>query len=230
MDAAYSIRLIPRQIEPPLDINWLAEWFGVEVEIRPLPTKVAGLYLRTGSGAHVILNSGDSPERQRWTTAHELAHHVLSIGKMESCETFQVQVRERDHAEDIPLLVRHFIARFHAQTGRDVRDVSREALAALMRYDFPGNVRELENAVEHAFVLCRGKSIDLCCLPPEIGRPVMAAAGTEGVPGAFDQAEAAVIRKVLAQNGGHRVRTAQALGIHKATLLRKMHRFGISYP
>ena len=78
----YAIRLIPRQIEPPLDIHWLAEWLGVELEIRPLPKKVAGIYLRTDIGPHVILNSHDCPERQRWTTAHELAHHILNIGQM----------------------------------------------------------------------------------------------------------------------------------------------------
>ncbi len=71
MDPAYAIRLIPRHIEPPLDINWLAEWFGVEVEIRPLPPKVAGIYLRTDSRTHVILNAHDCPERQRWTVAHK---------------------------------------------------------------------------------------------------------------------------------------------------------------
>ncbi|MCE5315148.1 MAG: ImmA/IrrE family metallo-endopeptidase [Armatimonadota bacterium] len=94
LETAYAIRLIPRHIEPPLDLNWLAEWFGVEVEIRPLPKSVAGLYIHTDYGPHIILNSNDSPERQRWTTAHELAHHILSIGKQSSDEVFRIKTDE----------------------------------------------------------------------------------------------------------------------------------------
>ncbi|MCE5200253.1 ImmA/IrrE family metallo-endopeptidase [bacterium] len=101
MDPAYTIRLIPRQIEPPLDINWLAEWLGVEVEIRPLPRNVAGLYLHTDSGAHILLNAGDCPERQRWTTAHELAHHILNIGRHSPKNAFQINTGKRDHSEDL---------------------------------------------------------------------------------------------------------------------------------
>lgn len=91
MEMPFGIRLIPRHIEPPLDLNWLAEWFGVEIEIRPLPKNVAGMYLRTEMGAHIILNSNDSPERQRWTTAHELAHHVLCIGRQSPEDAFRIK-------------------------------------------------------------------------------------------------------------------------------------------
>ncbi|HQK52434.1 MAG TPA: sigma 54-interacting transcriptional regulator [Myxococcota bacterium] len=136
----------------------------------------------------------------------------------------------RERPEDIPLLARHFIARFRARTGRDVHDISTEALGALMRYDFPGNVRELENAIEHAFVLCRGPRIDLCCLPSEIALAGSPPSNGRSAGDAFAEAEATVIRKALAANNGHRVRTAAALGIHKSTLLRKMARLGIRTP
>ena len=62
----------------------------------------------------------------------------------------------RDRREDIPLLVDHFIARFNRLKGKDIAGVSDDVLARLMEHDFPGNVRELENIIEHAFVLCRG--------------------------------------------------------------------------
>jgi Zn-dependent peptidase ImmA (M78 family) len=101
MDTTYAIRLIPRQIEPPLDVNWLAEWFGVELEIRPLPKRVAGVYLRTDTGAHIILNSSDSPERQRWTTAHELAHHIFCIGRQSPDDAFRIKTDSDDGAEDL---------------------------------------------------------------------------------------------------------------------------------
>lgn len=95
-EPAYTIRLIPRRIEPPLDLNWLAEWFGVEVEIRPLPINTSGLYLQTEYESHIILNANDPPERQRWTTAHELAHHILSIGKLTPSEAFRIKTDTSD--------------------------------------------------------------------------------------------------------------------------------------
>lgn len=101
MESTYAIRLIPRRIEPPLDLDWLAEWLGIEVEIRPLPKKVAGIYLRTDWGAHIILNSNDRPERQRWTEAHELAHHILSIGKVSQDSMFQIDVTGSRRDENI---------------------------------------------------------------------------------------------------------------------------------
>ncbi len=72
--------------------------------------------------------------------------------------------------EDIPLLVRHFIERFNAATGKQVLGISPNALAALALHDWPGNVRELENAMEHAFVLCRGELIRSAHLPDPLQR------------------------------------------------------------
>ena len=74
----------------------------------------------------------------------------------------------RDRREDIPLLVEHFIAKFNRLQGKDVVSVSDEVLARLMEHDYPGNVRELENIIEHAFVLCRGALIELAHLPPQL--------------------------------------------------------------
>jgi PAS domain S-box-containing protein len=136
----------------------------------------------------------------------------------------------KDRREDIPPLVRFFVERFAAETGRDIQGVTPGAMAALMRHDFPGNIRELENAIERGFVLCRGSVIDLDALPPEIALGATPADHGPAAADAFDLAEVAVIRRALAEHGGHRVRTAAALGIHKATLLRKMARFAIRYP
>ena len=74
----------------------------------------------------------------------------------------------RDRREDIPLLIEHFIAKFNRLQGKDVVGVSDEVLARLMEHDYPGNVRELENIIEHAFVLCRGALIELAHLPPQL--------------------------------------------------------------
>ena len=73
-----------------------------------------------------------------------------------------------DRKEDIPLLADHFIKRFNRLTGKTIAGISQRALATLMLHEWPGNIRELENAVEHAFVLCREDNIRVACLPDHI--------------------------------------------------------------
>ena len=130
-----------------------------------------------------------------------------------------------ERREDIPLLIDHFVRRFNAVTGEDVRALSREAVELLMRHDFPGNVRELENAIEHAFVLCRGKTIEPRHLPAEIARSKKAA--STGRADVLREAEAQALRTALERVGGNRERAARELGIHRVTLWRKMRRYGL---
>ena len=75
----------------------------------------------------------------------------------------------RERREDVPLLVEHFIKDFNKKLGRDVRGVSQEVLNLLMSYSWPGNIRELEHALEHAFILCRGQVLTADLLPAELG-------------------------------------------------------------
>ncbi|MGA1874286.1 MAG: sigma-54 interaction domain-containing protein [bacterium] len=129
--------------------------------------------------------------------------------------------------EDIPLLIDHFIQRFNASKGKDIQGVSELALALLMRYDYPGNVRELENIVEHCFVLCRGGEIQADHLPREVvstrSREV-----SEPMANPLRQAEAATIINTLQKYHGNRRKTASDLGLHKTTLWRKMKKYGIT--
>jgi transcriptional regulator with PAS, ATPase and Fis domain len=130
-----------------------------------------------------------------------------------------------ERREDIPLLVQHFLGRLSRKSGRPVAEVSDDVLALLLRYDFPGNVRELENIIEHAFVLSRGGPVLPSCLPREL---LSALEEPAAIPtGSFSEAEARTIRETLALHGGHRAKTAAALGIHPSTLWRKMKRYGI---
>lgn len=133
-----------------------------------------------------------------------------------------------DRREDIPLLVNHFIERFNALQGRRIARCSERVMAALMGYSFPGNVRELENAIEHAFVVCIGDTIQLEDLPSHI---VTAVTEPSGKPAAslnpLDTAEAETIRSVLSKHFGNRKRTAAELGISRNTLWRKMKRYGL---
>jgi PAS domain S-box-containing protein len=138
----------------------------------------------------------------------------------------------RARADDIPLLVEHFIQRFNALQGRRIRSASDRAMACLMSYHYPGNVRELENAIEHAFVVCAGDTIKLEDLPPHIhdqsarpGTPADERALQRSRP--LRNAEATAIREALNRHDGNRTRAAKDLGISRNTLWRKMKRHGI---
>ena len=93
------------------------------------------------------------------------------------------------------------------------------------RHDYPGNVRELENAIEHALVLCQGSTVHKKHLP----EPIQKATGhkVRGATEPLQSAEARTIQATLDRCGGNRVAAAQALGLHRSTLWRKMQRYGI---
>jgi transcriptional regulator with PAS, ATPase and Fis domain len=128
--------------------------------------------------------------------------------------------------------VDHFIKKFNATQGRRITGISERALAVLLRYDYPGNVRELENAVEHAFVVCGGNVIEREDLPPHVlgerlGPTEVRASGPEGTLGPLEGAEAVAIREALERHRGNRTRAAEELGISRNTLWRKMKRYSI---
>lgn len=134
-----------------------------------------------------------------------------------------------DRRDDIPLLVDHFINHFNVRTGKRITGLSPEAMCLFMHYDFPGNIRELENIIEHGFVLCRGRVITSEHLPRDLQGIATAAETPAGSSHAnLKDAEAGVIRALLAEHAGSRVKTARALGINPSTLWRKMKRLGIS--
>jgi PAS domain S-box-containing protein len=134
----------------------------------------------------------------------------------------------RERTEDIPLLVRHFIGRFRLETGRSITGITDDALAALARYSFPGNVRELENIIERAFVLCPGEQICLADLAEHIVRSVGSQVRLAGEQGGLEQAESTAIRDALDRHAGNRTHAAAELGIHRSTLIRKLKRYGLA--
>jgi len=135
----------------------------------------------------------------------------------------------RSRVEDVPLMVDHFIDRFNTLQGRRIRGISERAMKTLMAYAFPGNVRELENAIEHAFVVCAGNTIRVEDLPAHIrGESINGIQRAVSVHGPLESAEAAAIREALARHGGNRTRAAQDLGISRNTLWRKMKKHGIT--
>ncbi len=135
-----------------------------------------------------------------------------------------------ERLEDLPLLIEHFIQQFRTKRKKDIRGVSNEVLRLLRRYDFPGNVRELENAVEHAFVICRGNIIEPEHLPERILEAVRSIEERSGQPSYGQSSEESIIREALVRNRGNRRKTADELNMHRSTLWRKMEKYGIASP
>jgi len=132
--------------------------------------------------------------------------------------------------EDIPYLVDHFIRRFNARTGKKIISVSPEVMNTLMRHDFPGNIRELENIIEHGFVLCRGSIIQKEHLPPELlkgetEQPVSTPLDSTPITRSID--EHSRIVAALKNNDNSINKAAAELGVHRTTLWRKIKRFNI---
>ncbi len=129
--------------------------------------------------------------------------------------------------DDIPLLVNHFIKKFNHKTGRNILGVSDEVLEILLQFDYPGNVRQLENIIEHAFVMCNEEKIKTSCLPPEFSHfkklfqlPIQGQSPLR-------EAEYETIIKVLEKHNWNKVASAKELGLHRTTLWRKIKKYGI---
>jgi len=140
-------------------------------------------------------------------------------------------------AEDIPLLVSHYVRLFRESTSKPIQGFSDEAMARLMAYSFPGNVRELENVVERAFILCQSDRIGVEHLPrsvaqaveaqPVEAQPLAQAASIVPAGTSIAAAEIEAVRAALERNHGNRTRAAAELGIHRTTLIRKVKQCGL---
>ena len=128
----------------------------------------------------------------------------------------------RERSEDIPLLVEHFVERMSAELGRKVDGVSREAMAMLLDYQFPGNVRELRNIVERAMVCAPGPLLQ----PADFRLPgAVVPAPTFNL--SLEEVERRHITAVLDQSDGNISRASRTLGIDRATLYAKIRKFGL---
>lgn len=134
----------------------------------------------------------------------------------------------RRRKEDIPLLVGQFVARFNQLQQKSIQGVAAEALSLLMAHDWPGNIRELENAVERAFILCNDGYINFAHLPGEV--TAQAVSTDANRRSAHDILDAQAIRAALEGNAFNRLAAARQLGIHKTTLFRRMKKLGIPLP
>jgi PAS domain S-box-containing protein len=147
----------------------------------------------------------------------------------------------RERMEDIPLLCDRFVEKMNALRGRAVSRVGQEAMALLLQHDFPGNIRELENIIEHAFVLCSEGEITVAHLPAYLLRRESNAAAPQAAPPSAgplpspialqrQASEEEAILAALREHHYNRLAAAKALGIHKSTLFRKLKKFNIVLP
>ncbi len=127
----------------------------------------------------------------------------------------------KERREDVPLLVDHLVAKFNRLQEKDLTGISSEVMACLMEHDYPGNVRELENIIEQAFVLCCGGQIEVQHLPVEL-RPANAKSDASMTAMNMRTAQRRMIEVALARNQGKRRQTARELGIDPSTLYRRL--------
>jgi len=124
----------------------------------------------------------------------------------------------RERRDDIPLLVNHFVQKLALETGKGARGISAEALALLEQYRWPGNIRELQNAIERAIVLGTGPTLEVDALPIELLRPMPVNDATLEIPpegldleATLDRIEQRLLRVALERSGGVQTRAAELL-------------------
>ena len=127
--------------------------------------------------------------------------------------------------QDIPLLAHYFINKYNTRTDKKVTSLSPEALRQLMVYDFPGNVRELENIIERAIVLARGETIEVEHLPE---MAVQTFRSNKGSMPSLDDQERSYIEWVLDQTEGNKTKAAEILGIDRVSLWRKLKKYALN--
>ncbi len=164
-------------------------------------------------------------------------HHLVAEGRFRQDLFYRLNVMRLElpplhqRPGDIPLLIQHVLERLCAEKNRRIDQIAEDALAILLNHDYPGNVRELENILEHALIICRGRVIEPHHLPLELQAAACppATPATPAVPPApaGEGAERRRILEALARHGGNRARTARSLGMDRTTLWRKIKRYGI---
>jgi len=164
---------------------------------------------------------------------HRNLQELVDQGQFRSDLFYRINVVQlvipplRERKEDIPLLIDHIVHRFNRLRSKDIAGVSPEVLRVLMAHDYPGNVRELENIIEHAFVLCDSGVIEPAHLPASLrpAEPTPISAATT-----LREMESQLLIETLRRNDWNRLAAARELGIHKSTLFRKIKAHGLRLP
>ncbi|MCA0447464.1 MAG: sigma-54 dependent transcriptional regulator [Bacteroidetes bacterium] len=137
----------------------------------------------------------------------------------------------RKRRTDIPVLADHFIRKFSEENGKKVTALSREAFDKLMKYDFPGNVRELQNLLERAVILCRGDQITTADFPANLSSKEKTENDPEDLSAGYEEKlakfETTMIQEALRQTTGNQSAAARLLGISERHLRSRLERLGL---
>ncbi len=166
------------------------------------------------------------------TTSHDLREKVR-LGEFREDLYYRLKVVEiplpalRERREDIPLLIDHFYSLHTERMQKNIDGISNEVITTFMHYPFPGNVRELEHAIEHAFVLCQDRTITVDHLPPEI-KQYAGISHEVTKKGSVDEPK--IIIEALNKTDWNKAKAARLLGISRPTLYQKIEEFKLINP
>lgn len=206
-------------------------------EIGDMPLSMQPKLLRVLESGEVIrVGANESKHvdvRLVSATNHDL-ETLVKEGKFRGDLFFRIRGMEiklpalRERRDDIPLLVQHYVTQFAKQMNKPELSVAEDAMIALMQFDWPGNVRQLINAVQNAVIVCDDDHIEPRHLPPEIASGEGGEAGSVDTAGlSLDQLEKQAIRNALQVTAGNREKAAKMLGIGERTLYRKLNEYGL---
>jgi two-component system NtrC family response regulator len=209
-------------------------------EIGDMPLSLQAKLLRVLQERQVEPLGANMPEpadARIIAATHKKLSNEVKAGRFREDLFFRLNVLEiripalRERLDDLPLLAAHLIERLSEKNKKNVRRVCPRFLEALSRYDWPGNVRELENVLERAIILSRSETLDTEDLPPHLADKAPASPetsnGDSGAAPSLDEAEKQAIVRALKAHGGHRERTAEALGVSRRTLQYKLKKYGL---
>jgi len=133
-----------------------------------------------------------------------------------------------ERKDDIPLLSYYFLKKYSTLMNKEVTEISQGVIDLIMSYDFPGNVRELENIIERGIALSNGKTIEVAHLPEDLRElSIRTFRKREGKMPSLEEQELSYIQWVLGEVGGNKTLAAQILGIDRVSLWRKLKRYGL---
>jgi len=183
---------------------------------------------RLGNDAEIAINFRLVVTTSRNTTVL-LEQGILRKDLYFRISTIKIKVPAlRERFDDIPLIAEHFLDRFNKQYDRRIRTISEETVFRLLRYEWPGNIRELESVIERAVLFCQGDELLPECLPEELqGKDSRKLSFVIPPLVAMEEIEREAILQTLARTSGNVKRSAQILRYPRPTFYRKLTKFGI---
>jgi DNA-binding NtrC family response regulator len=205
-------------------------------EIGDMPTLMQVKLLRVIQEKVVLRVGGTEPvavDVRIVAATHQDLKKLVEEGRFRSDLFYRLNVVSlnvpplRERKDDIPLLATHFLQKYAAQQNKNIRGISQEMMRILSGYQFPGNVRELENVIERAVALSTGDMLEVKDLPDDLKEAPPGGAVAEGNLPTLEEKERQYVLWVLAQTRGNRTKAAEILGVDRVSLWRKLKRYGM---